>query len=58
MKEFLGFAMAAMLATTVSAQVTYPFQNPSLSNEERVENLLSLLTPEEGRTDDEQIAVC
>ena len=39
--------MAAMLATTVSAQVTYPFQNPSLSNEERVENLLSLLTPEE-----------
>ena len=47
MKEFLGFAMAAMLATTVSAQVTYPFQNPSLSNEERVENLLSLLTPEE-----------
>ncbi len=47
MKEFLGFAMAVMLATTVSAQVTYPFQNPSLSNEERVENLLSLLTPEE-----------
>ena len=47
MKEFLGFAMAAMLATTVSAQVTYPFQNPSLSNEKRVENLLSLLTPEE-----------
>ena len=26
---------------------TYPFQNPNLSNEERVENLLSLLTPEE-----------
>ncbi|MBQ1858200.1 MAG: glycosyl hydrolase family 3, partial [Bacteroidales bacterium] len=25
----------------------YPFQNPRLSNEERVENLLSLLTPEE-----------
>ena len=47
MKEFLGFAMAVMLATTVSAQVTYPFQNSSLSNEERVENLLSLLTPEE-----------
>ena len=26
---------------------TYPFQNPKLSNEERVENLISLLTPEE-----------
>lgn len=25
----------------------YPFQNPYLSNEERVENLISLLTPEE-----------
>ena len=25
----------------------YPFQNPKLSNEERVENLISLLTPEE-----------
>ncbi len=25
----------------------YPFQNPNLSNEERVENLISLLTPEE-----------
>lgn len=25
----------------------YPFQNPRLSNEERVENLMSLLTPEE-----------
>ena len=25
----------------------YPFQNPKLSNDERVENLLSLLTPEE-----------
>ena len=25
----------------------YPFQNPDLSNEERVENLISLLTPEE-----------
>ena len=27
--------------------VSYPFLNPSLSNEERVENLISLLTPEE-----------
>ena len=37
----------AMLAVSASAQVKYPFQNPSLSNKERVENLLSLLTPDE-----------
>lgn len=29
------------------SQWKYPFQNPSLTNEERVENLISLLTPEE-----------
>ena len=29
------------------SQVKYPFQDPSLSNKERVENLLSLLTPDE-----------
>lgn len=28
-------------------EITYPFQDPTLSNEERVENLISLLTPEE-----------
>ena len=28
-------------------QYQYPFQNPNLSREERVENLISLLTPEE-----------
>ena len=30
-----------------SGKYEYPFQNPKLSNDERVENLLSLLTPEE-----------
>lgn len=33
--------------TQQSDQYQYPFQNPDLSNEERVENLISLLTPEE-----------
>ena len=37
----------ALLTSTVSAQVKYPFQDPKLSREERVENLLSLLTPDE-----------
>ena len=36
-----------MLTTAATAQVKYPFQDPSLSNKERVENLLSLLTPDE-----------
>jgi len=36
-----------LLATTASAQEKYPFQNPSLPREQRVENLLSLLTPDE-----------
>ncbi|MCQ2197599.1 MAG: glycoside hydrolase family 3 C-terminal domain-containing protein [Bacteroidaceae bacterium] len=30
-----------------AADYKYPFQNPNLTNEERVENLISLLTPEE-----------
>ena len=47
MKKLLVLAMTAMLATSVSAQTKSPFQNPPLSNKERVENLLSLLTPEE-----------
>lgn len=36
-----------MAAITIRAQQKYPFQNPSLSIDERVENLLQLLTPEE-----------
>ena len=47
MKKLLGLAIAAMLTATASAQMKYPFQDPTLSNKERVENLLSLLTPEE-----------
>ena len=35
------------LPATTPLAYQYPFQNPSLSNEERVENLISLLTPEE-----------
>ena len=47
MKKLLGLAVTAMLATTASAQMKYPFLDPTLSNKERVENLLSLLTPDE-----------
>ena len=50
MKKTLLSAVLCCLALTATAQTTsfkYPFQNPALSNEERVENLLSLLTPEE-----------
>ncbi len=39
--------MTAMLYATASAQTDYPFRNPKLTNKERVENLLSLLTPDE-----------
>ena len=45
MKRIFFSLMAMLGVLTVSAQ--YPFQNPSLSNKERVENLLSLLTPDE-----------
>ena len=45
--KLLAFAITAMLSTTMLAQEKYPFQDPSLSNKERVENLLSLLTPDE-----------
>ena len=53
MKKLFTIALCAMfVATTASAQKKsepskYPFQNPKLSYAERVENLLSLLTPEE-----------
>jgi len=46
MKRIL-FSLIALVSVMASAQVKYPFQNPSLSNKERVENLLSLLTPDE-----------
>ena len=35
------------LAVTVSAQQKYPWQNPQLPTADRVENLISMLTPEE-----------
>lgn len=36
-----------LIAKTASAQYKYPFQNPALSTEERITNLLSLMTLEE-----------
>ena len=47
MKKLSLLALIALLTSTMSAQVKYPFQDPKLSREERVENLLSLLTPDE-----------
>ncbi len=47
MKKTFVFLFACLLAGHASAQYRYPFQNPSLSYKERVENLISLLTPEE-----------
>ena len=48
MKKILLFAAAAwLLVTDGTAQTKYPFQDTSLSRRERVENLISLLTPEE-----------
>ena len=43
------FAAVILLAASCGPKNEYefPFQNPKLSNEERVENLISLLTPEE-----------
>ena len=43
-----GLALVAGLATAqAGGQYQYPFQNPNLSMEERVTNIISLLTPEE-----------
>ncbi len=47
MKKTFVFLFVYLLAGPASAQYQYPFQNPSLSYRERVENLISLLTPEE-----------
>lgn len=43
----LSAALLAAAACGGGAEYDYPFRNPSLPVEERVENLLSLLTPEE-----------
>ena len=43
-----ALAMAALFSSCGgNGDYEYPFQNPKLSTEERVENLMSLLTPEE-----------
>jgi beta-glucosidase-like glycosyl hydrolase len=47
MKKTFVFLLVCLLTGPASAQYQYPFQNPSLSYKERVENLISLLTPEE-----------
>ena len=50
-KILISALMAAVAFMAVSCggknDYEYPFQNPRLSNEKRVENLISLLTPEE-----------
>ena len=69
MKKIL-LAFTILLTVEVSAQYKYPFQNPDLPYQERVENLISLLTPVEkvglmmnkdtsgeGGTDDEQVCI-
>ena len=40
-------SIAILMVCQANAQQKYPFQNPDLSYEQRVENLISLLTPEE-----------
>ena len=47
MKRLFIIAISAMLVTAAMAQAKYPFLDTKLTNKERVENLLSLLTPEE-----------
>ena len=48
MKKMMMAVLTALLAlTSASAQVKYPWQNPDLPIDQRVENLLSMLTPEE-----------
>jgi len=48
-KTILLLALSAVLMASCGPKTKYeyPFQNPRLSTEQRVENLLSLLTPEE-----------
>ncbi len=47
MKKLLYLLVTGLTVITASAQYKYPFQDPKLSYQERVENLISLLTPEE-----------
>ncbi|MCQ2144532.1 MAG: glycoside hydrolase family 3 C-terminal domain-containing protein [Bacteroidales bacterium] len=43
----LAASLVMLAGCNSGAKYEYPFQNPKLSTEERVENLISLLTPEE-----------
>ena len=47
MKKLIIATMLLVSASHVSAQQKYPWQNPDLPTAERVENLISMLTPEE-----------
>ncbi|MBQ7072308.1 MAG: glycoside hydrolase family 3 C-terminal domain-containing protein [Bacteroidales bacterium] len=53
MKKVFGFLLLIavqlplLLSCSNKTEYEYPFQNPKLSNEARVDNLISLLTPEE-----------
>ena len=47
MKKTVFFALMILLTACETEQVKYPFLNTRLSNEKRVENLLSMLTPDE-----------
>ena len=46
-KSIVLLAVAVLASTSLLAQEKYPFQNASLPVDDRVENLLQLLTPEE-----------
>ena len=47
MKKLIMLTMLLVSASLVTAQQKYPWQNPQLPTAERVENLISMLTPEE-----------
>ncbi len=46
-KRILFLTLLAVVTVTAQAQQKYPWQNPQLPTAERVENLISMLTPEE-----------
>ena len=46
-KRILFLTLLAVVTVTAPAQQKYPWQNPQLPTAERVENLISMLTPEE-----------
>ena len=46
-KRILFLTLLAVVTVTAPAQQKYPWQNPQLPTADRVENLISMLTPEE-----------